>query len=415
MKKAAADNEKIFGNFTSSPLQIKFDYDENVFKKRNLGLKDYSGLYSIKDKTIYIYIKDCYTNLLFPNDQIDNTESILMHEYTHHIFYEFLNKNQISKDKIPIWFIEGVSQYTAYQGNQGIPPKTLVSFNELNTKKQWEKYCNESYNVYEQSHYAVNQLIMLKDKNVIRNILLKTKDTDFNTAFKDVVGLSIGDYEKSFKEDFKNNWEKYKETIKPQNSDNYTDIRIQCIEKYTEINPGNINALLDLASFYENNGELNKAKSKIILATKQKTDNYLPWLRMTLLYEELNDFDNAIKANEKAVSISDSYNRENPAGPYLNLSQLMLLKDINKSVEIAEKAKEKDKSNYVNLQVQALINLKNSIKNGKPYEGCLQLIKAGTINSSNVKKALIEKMLKNYLLTRNSSRSQLEKIKNEIK
>lgn len=414
LKKAAVDNLKLFGDITPSPLNIKFDYDEAVFKKRNSSFKDYAGLYYSKEKTIYIYIKDCYSDVLALNPKSAYMKNILLHEYTHHMFYEFMNSNQIPVDKIPVWFMEGISEYIGYEGAFGNQPKTLVDFNELNTKIQWTNYSNQSYSTYEQSHYAVSQLILMKGEKVIKEILLKTKDTDFNTAFNDTMGLSIENYEKSFKEDFKNNWEKYNKMIPPQNSDFYREIKIQCFEKYIHVNPNNINALMDLSLLYEGIGEIDKAKLISDMAVEEKPDSSMAWWRLALVDEEMNDFDGAIKAYEKVASIEEVSISESQIIVDINLAQVMLLKDMNKAAQIAQNAKVTSKSNFIRKQAQEVINFKNSFENSKPYEGCLQLIKSDTINSSNIKKALIEKMLKDYPLIRCEARSELEEIKSKL-
>jgi hypothetical protein len=84
---------------------------------------------------------------------------------------------------------------------------------------------------------------------------------------------------------------------------------------------------------------------------------------------------------------------------------------VYKAAATARKVKQLGKSDYVNKSVGAILDYQSSIKAGKPYEGCLQLIKSETIDSDEIKKALIGKLLKEYPHIKNSSRSELEKIK----
>jgi len=415
LKKAASDNAKIFGDFTPSPLTIKFDYDQEVFKKRTSSDVVYSGVYFDKEKTIYIYIKDCYSDFLAINSlQSSTTKESLLHEYTHHMFFEFMNSNQLSTDKIPVWFMEGISEYIRSEGDKVTLPKTLIDFKELNTQKQWNSYANNSSMIYQQSHYAVSQLILMRGKNIIKEILLNTKNTDFNTAFNKATGFTIENYEKNFKQDFKGNWEKYNRTAPIERAHMYTAIQIEGLEKYIKVNPNNINALIDLAKLYENSKELDKSKATLKMAVERKPENKIAWGALARIYERTNDFDNAIKAFEKDVSIPSANISDSPGVIYLELSHLLLLKDIDKSIEFAQKAKEFNKSEFINNEVEELISFKNSIEKGNPYEGCLQFIKSDTQSSTNVKKALIKKIIKDYPSIKCQARSELEVINSKL-
>lgn len=408
--KAKQDNLKLFGDLHTGELKVKFDYDEEVFKKRNQNFNDYAGLYSRKEKTIYVFIKDCYSNALALNIKSSYLRHTLLHEYTHHVFFEFLYSNQIPQEKIPTWFVEGISEYIGYEGDSGYGPEKMIDFDELKTGEKWSNYSNNGYNVYEQSHYAVRQLVLMKGEKIITDILLKAKDADFNTAFKDVTGISLKDYEKALNEDFKNHWKKYNKMIPPYTQVFYRDVQIEGLEKYVKLKPNNIDALLDLAHLYEGEGFLDKAKETLVMAVERKSDSSLAWNSLAFIYEKMNNFNGAVEAFEKAISVC-----ENPGPEYINLAQALLLQDVNKAAATAQKAKGFDKSSYIKKQIQAIQNYQSSIKAGKPYEGCLQLIKSDTVSSDNVEKALIEKLLNEYPNIKNSARSELEKIRGSFK
>jgi hypothetical protein len=410
LDKAKQDNSRLFGDIATGELKVKFDYDEEVFKKRNPAFNDYAGLYSSREKTAYVLIKDVYSNALALNIRSAYLRQTLLHEYTHHAFYKFLESNQIPEAKIPSWFNEGFAEYIGNEGAGGGAPEKMVNFDELRTREQWVNYNNNGYSVYEQSHYAVRQLILMKGEGVIKDILLNVKNTDFETAFKDASGISLEDYEKNLKEDFKNGWKKYNKMASAYTSVVYTYEKIEGLEKYVKLQPNNINALLDLAHLYEISDLVDKAKTTLDKAVETNPENFLAWHRLALIHEKMNNFDGAVEAFEKAVDVSD-----NPANGYMNLSEALLLKDVNKAAATAQKAKELDKSNFVKKSVQAILDYQSSIKAGKPYEGCLQLIKSKTINNEDVKKALIEKLLKDYPHIKNSSRSELEKIRGTLK
>jgi tetratricopeptide (TPR) repeat protein len=438
--KAKLENTKLFGSLPSEPLTIQFDYNKDIFNKRDLASKDLTGVYFERDKKTYIYIEDCFKDVLAGNSKSEQLRHTLLHEYTHHLFFEFVNHYQISENKIPAWFIEGISEYIGYGGENGIPPKTMLDFSQLNSENQWKDYSNKGYSTYEQSHYAVRQLILMNGEKAIQNILLKTKDMDFTSAFNSVVGVSFKEYEKSLNEDFKKDWKNYNKMIPFEHPYLYTDEKIQCLKEYLQVKPDNIyalmylaqlyestglkaearavlntalqkksddiNALIELAELYDNIGLETEARSVLNTAASKKPDNYIVWRRLAIICIEMNDFDSAINAYEKEIKLS-----ENPANGYISIAPVLLIKDINKAVEAAQKAKETDKSKFINSQVQELLNYKSSIKNGKPYEGLLRLIKSDFIFYNNLKKALIDKTLKEYPDIKCSARSELEKIK----
>ena len=410
LDKARQDNSRLFGDIATGELKVKFDYDEQVFKKRNPIFNDYAGLYSSRERTAYVFIKDVYSNALGLNLISSYLCETLLHEYTHHVFYEFLKLNQIPEAKIPSWFREGVAEYIGNEGAGGGAPEKMVDFDELKTQEQWVNYSNNGYSVYAQSHYAVRQLILMKGERVIKDILLKVKDTEFDTAFKDASGISLKDYENDLKVDFKNGWKKYDKMIPTYTLPFYTDEKIEGLEKYVKLEPNNINALLDLAHLYEGSDLVDKAKATLEKAVETNPENFLSWHRLALINEKMNNFDGAVEAFEKALEVND-----NPENGYINLSQALLLKDVNKAAATAQKAKELAKSTFAKKCVQAVLDYQSSIKAGKPYEGCLQLIKSKTINNDDVKRALIEKLLKEYPHIKNSARSELEKIRGSLK
>jgi tetratricopeptide (TPR) repeat protein len=409
LDKARQDNSRLFGDIATGELKVKFDYDEQVFKKRNPIFNDYAGLYSPRERTAYVFIKDVYSNALGLNQISSYLCETLLHEYTHHVFHKFLESNQIPEVKIPSWFNEGVAEYIGNEGAGGGAPEKMADFNELKTQEQWVNYSNNGYSVYAQSHYAVRQLTLIKGEKVIKDILLKVKDTDFDTAFKDASGISLVDYENDLKEDFKNGWKKYDKMVGPYTLPSYTDEKIEGLEKYVKLEPNNMGALLDLAHLYEGYELVDKAKATLDKAVESNSKNSLAWHRLALIHEKMNNFDGAVEAFEKAIDVTD-----NPASGYMNLSEALLLKDVNKAAATAQKVKELDKSNFVKKRLQAILDYQSSIKAGKPYEGCLQLIKSKTINNDDVKKALIEKLLKDYPHIKNSARSELVKIRGSL-
>lgn len=288
---AISINDKTFPNVTASPLSIRFDFNKEIFGNRNPDMKDMEGVYNFDEKAAYIYISDCYKDVLSPGNKSADLKNTILHEYAHHIYFDFLKQNQLSQENIPAWFIEGIASYIGEEGGWIDPPQSLVDFDKLATEKQWENYCKETNgSVYAEGYYAVDELILLKGKNIIKEILLKTKYADFNTAFNDVVGFSVKDYQKSLQEDANNNWKNFNKMnhVFPT-SDLHWDIRLECLESYIKSKPDNINALLDLSQLYEGNGELGKAKKTISTAVEKEPNNPLVNHRLSLIEKEITE------------------------------------------------------------------------------------------------------------------------------
>lgn len=95
---------------------------------------------------------------------------------------------------------------------------------------------------------------------------------------------------------------------------------------------------------------------------------------------------------------------------YMSMSQILLLSDFDGAMQMAEKAIQHNKSKYMIKQGQEVKNYIKAVKNNKPYEGCLRLIKSDTITSDSLKEALIEKNLKDYPNIKNAARNELEKL-----
>lgn len=410
LDKAKKDNVKVFGDFSISDLTVKFDYDEEVFRKRNPIMNDLAGLYNKNEKTAYVIIKDCYSNALASNMKSGYFKETLMHEYTHHVIHEFLALMETPMDKIPTWFEEGICEYIGLEGGNGPAPVKMVNFGELNTLEQWADYNNKEYPVYHQSHYAIRQLIAMKNEGIIKDILIKLKYEDFNTAFKEATGISFEDFEKALNEDFKNDWKKYNKIEIVYTGESNRDIKIECLEKYTKNNLNNIDALLDLANLYKITGNTEKEFLTLKTAVEKDPKNNMGWHGLACYYQRVQEFDKAIEAFEKDAAL-DKKNET----PLVNIALTYLTKDADKALEAIEKAKKINNSNYTRNLEKQIKSFRDSIKNGKPYEGGLILLKSDAIYGDSLIKGIIEKLLGDYPDIKNSARSELEKINSKIK
>lgn len=408
LKQADDDTEKLFPKVEKKPLTIRFDYDEKVFKGLNPDANGLEGFYTREKSQINILVKDCFSNVLALVGKISDFQNVLFHEYSHYKLKEFVEQNNLQLDKIPAWFDEGVASYIGFEGAYELyTPKKLVPLKELVNQKDFNRYSNEAdAQVYIQVHYAVSQLILLKGDKVVQDILLKTKDLSFEDAFKEVMGISLEDYEKSLEADMKDGWKKYKKMIPVAYPRNISSVKIECFEEYTKTNPDNIDALLDLEILYSNSGNFEKAKQTMATAVEKQPDNSLAWRRLAIVLQNMNDFDGALKAYEKEISVSkDNFDS------YMSMADILLMSNTDKAVEMVNKAIELNKSAYVSKHGQEIKNYIKALQNNKPYDGCLSLIKSETINSAAVKKALVQKVIKDYPSVKNRVRTELEKMK----
>jgi tetratricopeptide (TPR) repeat protein len=404
LKEADEETDKLFPKVEKKPLTIRLDYDEKVFKNIDHDTNDMEGFYNGVKNKIDILAEDCYSNVLASSD-FKNT---LLHEYSHYKLKEYVEQSNLELDKIPAWFNEGVASYIGFEGAYELRrPEKLVPLKELTNQKDWVGYSNETEGqVYVQAHYAVSQLILSKGNKVIQDILLKTKALSFEAAFKEVMGICLEDHEKALEADMKNEWKNYRKITPAFYPKDISAVKSQCLEEYIKTNPDNIDALFDLGTLYSGSLDYEKAKQKINTVVEKQPENSLAWRRLAIVLEKMNDFDGALKAYEKEISVSkDNFDS------YISMADILLMSDTDKAVSMVSKAIEHNKASYISKQGQEIKNYIKALENNKPYEGCLKLIKSDTINSVAVKKALIQKVIKDYPNVKNAARTELEKMK----
>lgn len=407
LKEADENTNKLFPKVEKKPLTIRFDYDEKVFKSLSPNINFTNGFYTRENNKINIIVKDCYLNVLalFKGTDFHN---ILLHEYSHYKLKEYAEQNNIQLGRIPAWFDEGIADYIGFEGAfEFYRPQKLLPLKQLTSQKDWTAYSNKTKGeIYSQAHYAVSQLIMSKGDEVIQDILLKTKTLSFEAAFEEVMGLSLEGYEAALEEDMKNGWKRYEKMIPVFYPRDRSAIHIASLEEYSKTYPDNIDALLDLKLLYENSGKYEKAKDKLIAAAEKQPKNSFIWRNLASVLENINDFDGALKAYEKEISVNkDNFNS------YISMANILLLSDTDKAAKMVNKAIKYKKSASIVKQGREIENYIKALKNNKPYEGCLRLIKSDAVSSVSVKKALIQKVIKDYPNIKNTARTELEKMK----
>lgn len=315
------------------------------------------------------------------------TSSVLVHEYTHYKMNSLFKENGLSIFKIPSWYKEGVSEYacSTFFPDRFKNPKlqAIQDFKKLDTTKQMGESEFNGQESYMQSYIAVKKIIQLKGQNAIQEILINTKSMTFYTSFEKVLGLSIDDFQKLLENELKS-----------------TDI---------------LNALLKSASMYSQQKKFDKAKDAYLEATVKYPYSELAWLNLGHSYIDIGDFNSAIRAREKLISIS-----EKKTLSYFYYSQLLIAIDLNKAVSMAEKSaqlaksEKSDSAKFIMNYFLLLKSLRDNINSDKPFTQYIALIKGDYIYANMLKIHIINQVLAKYPDKNYYQKQQLIKLKSDL-
>lgn len=295
-------NKNIFGEVNTSTLNIKLDYDIETFHKR-LDNNKAGGYYIVNANSMYMNVEDPYKNVLVNYDVKYNFDfkAAFLHEYTHHVVYQFMKENNIEASKVPLWFIEGMSEYVGNDEEVIYGLKEVINFDKLNSHEDWNKN-KEKAPVYNQSDYAITKLINENGKDTIKDILLNIKYMNFEEAFKKATDISFEKFKKEFEYDFKNSFEKYNLSKKSKkDSIDNTNTKIKCYEKYLKKKKNNINAYIILSNSYKN---YDKSIETLKIGIKNNPKSEELWRNIAITYEEIGEYDLANEAYKKEKELS---------------------------------------------------------------------------------------------------------------
>jgi tetratricopeptide (TPR) repeat protein len=367
------ETTKIFGQTSVNSLNIvRFSTLESFGKTFNINPQENVSLYF--GRSIYIPSENFY-------------QYAFVHEYTHYKMDLFCSDKGLRIFNIPQWFQEGVAEYACspFYGQKYSNPKLnkVQDYRKMDDNKGIKESQAQGYDAYMQGYLAVKKIIQLKGQNSIQNILINTKTMNFYDAFKKVVGLSIDDFQKL-----------------QENQLTSTD---------------SVNALLNLGWTYSQQKKLDKAKDTFLEATKKYPDNELAWVNLGHSYIELGDFDNAIKSREKLISIADK-----KSIAYFYYSQLLITKDLNKAIAMAEKSAElaktekSDDPKFVMNYFLLIKSLKDNINLDKSLTQYVTLIKSDYLYWNVLKIDIINHVLAKYTGKNDNAKQQLIKLKSDL-
>ncbi|WP_426750976.1 hypothetical protein [Myxococcus sp. Y35] len=132
-------------------------------------------------------------------------DELLLHELTHSLMYQVASDRLgWTRKRIPLWFREGMASYTAEQGYRVSSLDDLEHFWREHPhadplSKADALYQSQSGIVYGAAHHAFTFLVRRYGEDTVRALLhAMSRGPDFDTAFREAVGLS----HESFLQDF---------------------------------------------------------------------------------------------------------------------------------------------------------------------------------------------------------------------
>lgn len=116
-----------------------------------------------------------------------NPVKTFYHEYTHHLM------RQISDDKFPAWFEEGLAEYLSGLTLKEKPDSfKLLEHNILEDESSWSKY--PSFQIYTSSEIYVKKMIAIWGDHKLRAIIHDVSiGEDFHSSLEKNIGLSYKD------------------------------------------------------------------------------------------------------------------------------------------------------------------------------------------------------------------------------
>lgn len=121
-------------------------------------------------------------------------EGTVIHEYTHKLTIDKLNKYSIDPDELPPWFYEGLATYVEkkYMGEE-IPKKTKK---EGDIKNPNNFVAPKSFSYYTKSAILINYLVETFEEKVIADIIVEIYESkDIYQSIKNVTGKTFEEIE----------------------------------------------------------------------------------------------------------------------------------------------------------------------------------------------------------------------------
>ncbi|OCA90417.1 hypothetical protein A8F94_00550 [Bacillus sp. FJAT-27225] len=360
---ALNQNESLFNNLfgeaaLEAPISIVLVENpsdlQKLFGKAEDGYID--GIYLYKRKSIYTAV---------PKDEKDISEykRTIVHEYTHHLLTSTLDDLGIKISEIPVWFHEGLAAYIERKdlgiNMDEIESLKTVSFEELETHKQWNKHLRSPYNPYIQSQMLVGTIIKKEGNSIIQSILQGSQTNQFNLVFEQTMGKAVTSYET--------------ETLS--------------ILKDLPLKLNNVSRHL----YQEKDPE---SALELVLNINETIPNVNQVMTMlSITYLEMGNYEKAIDHYKSLVKLFPT------SAYYHQLANALLFRDLDQAIgasKLSVKLADQESVNFYQEYAINLNRLKESVTKGKPLEGYLSFIKNEDTLTDTNKIHLIVNILKRY-------------------
>lgn len=190
-EKASKDMDDIFGVPKESSVDVLLYHDIlDLNREAPDHIVKYMSAYFDSKKTIHMY--DYCSNM-------EEYKETFSHEYSHYRLDNFVKANNISIASIPAWFNEGIATYEELS-KQGVyySPYALnktLDFTSLDREEDFAKFIgSKNYSPYYQGYFAIDYLIEHYGKDILKDIILKSKYQGFYPSFKAVTGMDINEF-----------------------------------------------------------------------------------------------------------------------------------------------------------------------------------------------------------------------------
>lgn len=182
-------NAELFGEATNKPVDL-FVFSNYETLNDLSGFESAAGTYSDFFKTMSIHYANKPAILEREPSALSRLQRIVYHEYTHYA----LNRKHKDITQLPIWLIEGLSEYVE-NDNREVEYRDFATlpFEALVTPEDWEEGMNvPGANPYDQGYFAVKYLTEEHGERVINDLLASVKDTKhFEQSLEDVTGMTF--------------------------------------------------------------------------------------------------------------------------------------------------------------------------------------------------------------------------------
>lgn len=175
LEEATQHMEKLFGFKDAKKVNVYVGREGNRaydFYLQNNRL----GIYSVTLKLIAI-----------DANYLEDMPSTIVHEYTHHLFNEYLHSLKIKEDEIPIWLDEGLAEAFEYELMNNVLIKASPYFSTMPFSSLEEATELNERTLYNQGFYATMYLKWRYGDDILQKLMEETSKTSFSDAWAKLI------------------------------------------------------------------------------------------------------------------------------------------------------------------------------------------------------------------------------------